>query len=88
MPNEKKIDSRIQQKIDTLANWNKAVNFIPKKGEIIIFSDIGQFKVGDGITLLANLSYFFDIASLITVEDIDTICGTSIEVADLSEVAF
>ena len=66
------INARVQQKIDTLANWNKAVNFIPKKGEIIIFSDIGQFKVGDGTTVLANLSYFFDIASFITGEEVDT----------------
>lgn len=85
---EQIINVRVQQKIDTLENWNKAVNFIPKKGEIIIFSDIGKFKVGDGTTLLADLSYFLDITSFITVEDIDTICGASIEVADLSEVEF
>jgi hypothetical protein len=34
---EKYINSRIQQKKDIEANWNKAINFIPKNGEIIIY---------------------------------------------------
>ena len=37
MATEKKINSRIQQKHDVAANWAKATNFIPKKGEIIIY---------------------------------------------------
>ena len=35
MANDKVIKTRIQLKNDTEANWNKAINFIPKSGEII-----------------------------------------------------
>lgn len=34
---EKNINSRIQNKHDLEANWIKAVNFIPKQGEIIVY---------------------------------------------------
>ena len=34
---EKNINARIQHKHDIEANWNKAVNFTPKKGEIISY---------------------------------------------------
>lgn len=44
----KKLLSRIQNKHDTLENWNKATNFIPLKGEIIVYDDIGKIKIGDG----------------------------------------
>ena len=37
MANEKIMNSRLQQKHDIEANWLKAVNFIPKDGEIIIY---------------------------------------------------
>lgn len=56
------IKSRIQLKNDTEANWNKAQNFIPLKGEVIIYSadDTHPFfrlKVGDGITNVTNLPF-------------------------------
>lgn len=31
------IKTRIQLKNDTEENWNKAVNFVPKNGELIIY---------------------------------------------------
>lgn len=37
MGNEKIMNSRLQQKHDIEANWLKAVNFIPKDGEIIVY---------------------------------------------------
>ena len=37
MATEKNISSRIIHKHDTEVNWNKATNFIPKAGEIIVF---------------------------------------------------
>lgn len=50
----KPINARMQQKIDTYENWSKATNFIPLKGELIIYTTdengnekIG-FKVGTG----------------------------------------
>ena len=50
----KQFNARMQQKIDTYNNWSKATNFIPLKGELIIYTTdengnekIG-FKVGTG----------------------------------------
>lgn len=54
---EKNLTTRIKHKIDTSANWAKAVNFIPLKGEIIIYSDTHQMKVGDGITKVNSLEF-------------------------------
>jgi hypothetical protein len=47
------MNSRIQHKHDITENWDKAVNFIPKAGEIIVYDDgMGNdrpaVKIGDG----------------------------------------
>ena len=62
MANEKVIKTRIQLKNDTETNWNKAVNFIPKQGEIIIYSadeshPYSRLKVGDGATTVVTLPF-------------------------------
>lgn len=62
---EKKIKSRVTQKHDTAANWAKAVNFVPKAGEVIIYDPDDTFayprmKVGDGETLVGNLNFVKD----------------------------
>lgn len=62
---EKSLNVRSQQKIDTTANWAKATNFIPKKGEIIVYSDGGgtgvpKIKVGDGTTVVGSLKFLVD----------------------------
>lgn len=47
-------------KKDTVINWSKAKNFIPKKGEIIVYSDLPDginMKIGDGISLINNLPF-------------------------------
>lgn len=59
---EKSLNTRMQQKIDTAENWGKAVNFVPKKGEIIVYSDGGgagipKIKVGDGTTKVGSLKF-------------------------------
>lgn len=59
---EKSLQARIQNKCDTTANWEKATNFIPKKGEIIVYSDGGgvgipKMKVGDGTTKVGSLKF-------------------------------
>ena len=53
----KEIKVRTQQKNDTSTNWAKATTFVPLKGELIVYTDIGQFKVGDGVTSVVNLPY-------------------------------
>ena len=62
------VKTRVQLKNDTEENWNKAINFIPLKGELIVYNaESGQnidktrlfprFKVGDGITTVVNLPF-------------------------------
>ena len=59
----KQINARIQHKIDTYENWNKAENFIPLEGELIIYttneSGIAEtkIKIGDGKTLVKDLDF-------------------------------
>ena len=62
MATEKNISSRIIHKHDIEANWNKATNFIPKAGEIIVYDrdetyDYERFKIGDGETAVAALPF-------------------------------
>ena len=44
-------------KKDTLENWNKAKNFIPKENEIIIYTDLEKKKIGNGKNLLNELPF-------------------------------
>lgn len=59
---DKKFNARIQHKIDTQENWEKAVNFIPLKGEWIFYdkdaenADI-RLKIGDGETNVNELPF-------------------------------
>ena len=62
MATEKNISSRIIHKHDIEANWDKAINFIPKNGKIIIYDTDENYisprlKIGDGINNLHNLSF-------------------------------
>lgn len=56
------IKARIIQKHDTEENWQKATNFVPKKGEIIVY-DIDsnhtyeRLKIGDGVTVVSSLPF-------------------------------
>ena len=58
----KTINTRIQNKHDIEANWNKATGFIPLAGEIIVYDpdenyDYPRFKIGDGTTNVINLPF-------------------------------
>ena len=44
-------------KKDTSENWEKAKNFIPKKNEVIIYTDTQQQKIGDGKNKLNDLPF-------------------------------
>ena len=72
---EKILNARYQQKYDIEANWMKAVNFIPKAGEVIVYtgetiSDAlppwrsyrikeTRIKVGDGVNNVNDLDFIF-----------------------------
>ena len=62
---EKLIKTRIVQKHDIESNWNKATNFIPKQGELIIYDkdtthSYERFKIGDGSTVVTSLPFATD----------------------------
>lgn len=48
------------QKTDTEANWNNATSVVPKKGELIVYSDLRRIKVGDGVTKVNILPFLAD----------------------------
>jgi hypothetical protein len=67
----KKINARIAQKHDIPANWDKAANFIPDQGEIIVYddrykdesgewhivADFIKYKIGDGQRTVGELPF-------------------------------
>lgn len=62
---EKTMNARVIQKHDVEVNWNKATNFIPKKGEIIVYDKDSNYnyeriKVGDGTTVVSALPFITD----------------------------
>lgn len=57
-----KRDTRIALKHDIEANWNKAINFIPMMGEVIIYDpdqnySYPRIKVGNGIDIVPMLPF-------------------------------
>ena len=52
-----KYNTRVLQKHDTKENWDKATNFIPLPGEIIVYDDLNACKIGDGVTVVADLPF-------------------------------
>lgn len=74
---EKTLNARIINKHDTEANWLKAVNFIPKQGEIIIYDidenyNYERMKIGNGVTVISSLPF---ILSVMSDDTIDRICN-------------
>lgn len=62
---EKKINARIIHKHDTEENWNKATNFVPKKGEMIVYDidsnhNYERIKIGDGEHIPNDLPFVTD----------------------------
>ena len=59
---EKHLDGRIQHKHDTAENWDKAINFIPKAGELIVYdADANnplRFKMGNGNDVVIDLPFY------------------------------
>ena len=87
---EKNIKSRIIHKHDIESNWKLATNFIPMKGEIIVYDidnvhNYERFKIGDGKTIVSALPFSddalkaaieSDISDLDTrINDIDALVG-------------
>ena len=61
--NEKTIKTRLINKHDTESNWLKAENFVPLKGEFIIYDNdenntYTRIKIGDGISKVNELPFY------------------------------
>lgn len=59
---EKTLNSRIINKHDLEVNWLKAINFVPKQGELIVYDvddkyTYQRFKIGDGVTKINDLPF-------------------------------
>ena len=59
---EKTYNTRIVHKHDIEENWSKAVNFIPKVGELIVYDadenySYSRVKMGDGIRSVIDLPF-------------------------------
>ena len=71
---EKRLENaRICPKGDIEANWNKAIGFIPKDKEIIIYKadaahPVARFKIGDGVTAVQDLD--FSGADMVAIEQL------------------
>lgn len=64
---EKIFNTRIQQKHDIEVNWLKAVNFIPKIGEVIVYDPdethaAARVKIGDGAKTVVELPFISEQA--------------------------
>ena len=66
---------------DTTENWNSKIDFIPKKGVLIVYSDyqhlddcdVPNIKIGDGLAYLADLPFVSDdLRELLTNHIINT----------------
>ena len=68
---EKELRTRITQKHDIEVNWEKAINFIPKKGELIVYDpdenyDYSRVKIGDGISTVNELPFIIAVDASLT----------------------
>ena len=73
------IKTRILMQTGTKTEWDSMPDFIPLKGEIIIYTDgeggesVPLIKIGDNSTTLSNLK--FATPQAISNSQIDEICG-------------
>ena len=83
---EKQLKTRIQLKIDTEENWSKAMNFIPKEGEVIFYKPDDnnpryRIKIGDGTTTVNSLSFAFDIDAELSATSINPVQNSAVNTA-------
>lgn len=57
---DKNFKARIVNKNGTSAEWEKATSFVPKKGELILYTDLNKIKIGDGVTKVNDLPFSDD----------------------------
>lgn len=70
------LNTRIQQKTDTVSSWQVHSSFIPLKGEIVVYQmedGSDKIKIGDGVSTVAQLDFFggeqIDVSNYVTASD-------------------
>ena len=59
---EKTFITKCMQNIATKEQWDTiASTYVPLNGELIFYSNINNFKVGDGITTLNKLRFYLTV---------------------------
>lgn len=85
----KQFNTRVIQKHDTISNWAKATNFIPKSGEVVVYQEDDyatasaakptQFKVGDGIHTVSALPFStYAVSQNDITAQIDALSGVNV----------
>ena len=77
---ERVLESRIQLRNDTAANW-ATLNPVMLKGEIGIEIDTRKIKIGDGIASWENLKYVSD--DIVLAETNPTDADTDYDIGEL-----
>ena len=74
------VKTRIVNKHDTTANWNARSSFIPKAGEIIIYTDTHKVKVGDGTSTISALPFIdnVDLSNYVTESELASTIGETV----------
>ena len=54
---EKTLSTRVVNKHDSSTNWDKAVNFVPKAGELVVYDDLHKAKLGNGTSKVGDLPF-------------------------------
>ena len=57
-----RLNARVLHMHDIEENWNKCVEFVPEKSEIIVYDiddshDYERFKIGDGVKTITELPF-------------------------------
>lgn len=87
---EKTFNTRIIHKHDTADHWESATNFIPKKGEIIVYDidadyDYERFKIGDGIHSVNELPFADDDLRKNIENKVDKVEGKDLSTNDFTD---
>lgn len=85
----KTLQTRIQLKHDTEANWITAGNngFIPLAGEAIIYNDLQKIKVGDGQKNINELDFMtLNPTELDNIIPTFTVVGTTLVVGSADSI--
>lgn len=68
------LSTRMKQRRGTAAQWSSADPTLAE-GEIGFETDTNKFKIGDGVNIWSNLSYFIDESSIDALPDQTSAAG-------------